>query len=88
MKNEENKIYILNEQRYKQIEIEVENMDELKTVFFLVPETETEKYILFLEDCLCACNFTIAETIEETKENNKNLFYMCTMYDNRIEYEL
>ena len=63
-------------------------MAQEKTVFFLVPEAEETRYILYLEDCLYACDFTIAEIIEDAKENNMDLFYMCTMYDDRVESEI
>lgn len=84
----ENKIYIMNGKRYKQIEIECSTMAQEKTVFFLVPEAEETKYILYLNDCLYACHFTIAEIVEDAKENNMDLYYMCTMYDDGIENEL
>ena len=84
----ENKIYIMNEKRYKQIEIECDRMTQTKTVFFLVPEAEETKYTLYLNDCLYACDFTIAEIIEDAKESNMDLYYMCTMYDDGIENEL
>lgn len=84
----ENKTYIMNEKRYKQIEIECDRMAQGKTVFFLVPEAEETRYTLYLEDCLYACDFTIAETMEDAKEKHMDLFYMCTMYDDGIENEL
>ena len=84
----DNKVYVMNDKRYKQIEIECSRMAQEKTVFFLVPEAEETKYISYLEDCLYACDFTIAEIIEDAKENNMDLFYMCTMYDDRVESEI
>ena len=84
----ENKIYIMNGKRYKQIEIECSTMSQERTVFFLVPEAEETKYTLYLNDCLYACHFTIAEIVEDAKENNMDLYYMCTMYDDGIENEL
>ena len=84
----ENKIYIMNGKRYKQIEIECSTMSQERTVFFLAPEAEGTKYTLYLNDCLYACHFTIAEIVEDAKENNMDLYYMCTMYDDGIENEL
>lgn len=84
----ENKVYIMNEKRYKQVEIECSIMAQEKTVFFLVPEAEETKYILYLNDCLYACDSTITEIVEDAKENNMDLYYMCTMYDDGIENEL
>ena len=84
----DNKIYILNEKRYKQIEIECSRMAQEKTVFFLVPEIEVTRYTSYLEDCLWSCDFTIAQILEDAKENGMDLFYMCTMYDDRVESEL
>lgn len=84
----ENKVYILNEKRYKQIEIECSRMAQEKTVFFLVPEAEETEYRLYLEDCLYACDYTISEILDDAKENGMVLFYMCTMYDDRVESEL
>lgn len=82
-----NKVYVMNDKRYKQIEIECSRMAQERTVFFLVPETEETKYKLYLEDLLYA-GFTIAQILEDTKEYNMDLFYMCTMYDDRVESEL
>lgn len=83
-----NKIFVLNEKRYKQIEIECDRMAQVRTVFFLVPEAEETRYTSYLEDCLYACDFTISEILEDAKENNMDLFYMCTMYDDRVECEI
>lgn len=83
-----NKIFVLNEKRYKQIEIECDRMAQVRTVFFLVPEAEETRYTSYLEDCLYACDFTISEILEDAKENNMDLFYMCTMCDDRVECEI
>lgn len=82
------KIFVLNEKRYKQIEIEVGCMAQEKTVFFLIPEAEEIRYTSYLKDCLYGCHFTIEEILEDSKENNMDLFYMCTMYDDRVESEI
>ena len=84
----DDKIYILKEKRFKQIEIEVDNMDEDKTVFFLVPESSEEEYMLLLQKWLYACRFSIKEILEEVKEKELELFYMCTMYDDRVVSEV
>lgn len=84
----DDKIYILKERRFKQIEIEVDNMDEDKTVFFLVPESSEEEYMLLLQKWLYACRFNIKEILEEVKEKELELFYMCTMYDDRVVSEV
>ena len=85
----ENKIYIMNEKRYKQIEIECSRMAQEKTVFFLVPEAEETRYILYLEDCLYACDFTIAEIIEDAKENNMDYFIcaLCMTIEWKVKYK-
>ena len=84
----DNKVYVMNDKRYKQIEIECSRMAQEKTVFFLVPETEETRYISYLEDCLWSCNFSIEQILEDAKENGMDLFYMCTMYDDRVESEI
>ncbi len=83
-----NNIYIMNEKRYKQIEIECGRMSQTKTVFFLVPELEEIMYALYLESCLYGSDFTIEEIIADAKENNMDLYYMCTMYDDKVESEI
>ena len=83
----DNKVYVMNDKRYKQIEIECSRMAQERTVFFLVPETEEIKYKLYLEDILYA-DFTIEQILEDAKENGMDLFYMCTMYDDRVESEI
>ena len=83
----DNKVYVMNDKRYKQIEIECSRMAQERTVFFLVPEAEETKYKLYLEDILYA-DFTIAQILEDAKENGMDLFYMCTMYDDRVESEI
>ena len=83
----DNKVYIMNDKQYKQIEIECSRMAQERTVFFLVPEAEETKYKLYLEDILYA-DFTIEQILEDAKENGMNLFYMCTMYDDRVESEI
>jgi len=40
-----NKVYIMNGKRYIQIEIEVQRMDEDKTVFFLISEEVEVKMV-------------------------------------------
>ena len=80
--------FSLNEKRYKQIEIECDGMDQNRTVFFLIPEAEELKYTSYLTHCLYACHFTISEIMADAKDNNLDLYYMCTMYDDGIEYEL
>ena len=86
------KIFVLNGKRYKQIEIECSCMAQERTVFFLVPEEEETKYTLYLNDCLYACHFTIAEILKDTKENNMDLYYMCSIcndgYMDSVENEL
>ena len=84
----DDKTYILKEKRFKQIEIEVDNMDEDKTVFFLVPESNEEEYMLLLQKWLYAFRFSIKEILEEAKERELELFYMCTMYDDRVVSEV
>ena len=83
----DNKVYVMNDKRYKQIEIECSRMAQERTVFFLVPEAEETKYKLYLEDILYA-DFTIEQILEDAKENGMDLFYMCTMYDDRVESEI
>ncbi len=83
-----NKIFIMNETRFAQIEIEVQQMNEDKTVIFLVPEEKESKFISFLEDLLLKYHYTTKEVMEVVKENNISVFYMCTMFDDRIEHEV
>lgn len=83
----ENKVFVMNGNKYKQIEIETSCMAEESTVLFLVPEEQETKYTLYLNECLYDYGFTIAQLLEDAKENNMELFYMCTIYDDRVEYE-
>ena len=82
----DNKVYVMNDKRYKQIEIECSRMAQERTVFFLIREAEETKYKLYLEDILYA-DFTIEQILEDAKENGMDLFSMCTMYDDRVESE-
>lgn len=72
-------IYILNKKRYRQINIEVNGMDEDRTAIFLIPENSKFEYKI--EELMCTYHFTENEVIEELPE----VFYMCTLYDDRIE---
>ena len=86
--NNENKIFIMKERRFLQIEIEVHHMDENCTEIFLVPEEEARKVKSDLEEMLWQMNYSIDEVMEEMVEKKQDIFYMCTMYNDRIEYNL
>lgn len=86
-KEMDSKIFVLNEERYKQVEVEVNQMDEDKTVIFLVPEKEALQYTSEIQDLLWGSHFSVPEIMAEMKESGKQLHYMCTMYDDRIEHE-
>lgn len=73
--------YILNGEKYRQIEIEVEEMDEDRTVLFLVPEKNYNEYCSKIEKLMWEYNFTEKEVVNEIS----NIYYMCSLYDNRIE---
>lgn len=82
------KIFIMKERRFLQIEIEVEHMDANCNEVFLVPEEEAEKMESTLEEMLWQLNYSIEEVMEEMAEKKQDIFYMCTMYDDHIAYEL
>lgn len=82
------KIYIINEKRYKQIEIEVQQMDEDKTVVFCVEESKELESVRIIQDLFFACKFSVLEVMEELAEMGFSVFYMCSIFDNRIINEL
>lgn len=73
------KTFIMNEKEYLQIEIEVGAMDEDYTEIFLIPKND-ETMIRAIEFKLYS-GYSPQEILEEYPA----VYYMCRMYDNRIE---
>lgn len=82
------KIYIINDKPYKQIEIEVQGMDYDKAVIFCVDSEIEASCKEVIEDLFYACHFTTKEVLEELQELSLPAFYMCTIYDDSIVNEL
>ena len=82
------KIYILNEKRYKQIEIELQQMDADKTIVFCVEEEKEAEFIRIAHELFFSCRFTVPEFMDELEEIGIRAFYMCSVFDDCIINEL